>query len=130
MKLFQDRPFLWHVWDGRVDGFSAFVHYHRLDCRGLEKLNYTLINDWIVRADDSGKADSARALQARLARIVEGEIPYDIFARWKPLQLQPLGWTPDIDDGVRMNIRPFVAAEVLREQAQVGGVGGGELPTH
>ena len=30
-KLFHDRPFLWQVWDGMKDGFSAFLHYHRLD---------------------------------------------------------------------------------------------------
>ena len=27
---------------------------------------------------------------------------------------QPLGWEPDLDDGVRLNIRPFVTANVLR----------------
>ncbi|MEZ6009349.1 MAG: hypothetical protein R3F05_16520 [Planctomycetota bacterium] len=27
--------------------------------------------------------------------------------RWKPLHEQPRGWDPDIDDGVRLNIRPF-----------------------
>ena len=39
--------------------------------------------------------------------------PYDIFVRWKPLDKQPLGWEPDLDDGVRLNIRPFVEAGVL-----------------
>ena len=34
--------------------------------------------------------------------------------RWKPLELQPIGWHPDINDGVRLNIRPFMTAEVLR----------------
>ena len=30
-RLFQHRPFLWHVWDGRrCDGFHALVSYHRL----------------------------------------------------------------------------------------------------
>jgi hypothetical protein len=78
-----------------------------------------LINDWITRVDDGGKAETARALQARLARILEGETPYDIFVRWKPLKLQPLGWNPDLDDGVRMNIRPFVTADVLRAPVNV-----------
>jgi len=118
-KLFHDRPFLWHIWDGRADGFSAFVHYNRLDRRTLEKLAYTLINDWITRADDGGKAETARALQARLARILEGEAPHDIFVRWKRLKLQPVGWDPDLDDGVRVNIRPFVTADVLRAPINV-----------
>jgi hypothetical protein len=52
-------------------------------------------------------------LQAKLARILEGKAPYDIFVRWKPLERQPIGWEPDFDDGVRQNIRPFIKAEVL-----------------
>ncbi|MCU0757392.1 MAG: hypothetical protein MUE46_20150, partial [Xanthomonadales bacterium] len=32
----------------------------------------------------------------------------------KPLAEQPIGWNPDLNDGVRLNIRPFVKAEVLR----------------
>ena len=34
--------------------------------------------------------------------------------RWKPLDQQPIGWNPDLNDGVRLNIRPFMTAEVLR----------------
>jgi len=30
-KLFHNRPFVWHVWDGRKrDGFHALVNYHKL----------------------------------------------------------------------------------------------------
>ncbi len=29
-RLFHNRPFLWHIWDGRKDGFSALVNYHAL----------------------------------------------------------------------------------------------------
>ena len=36
--------------------------------------------------------------------------------RWKPLAEQPIGWEPDLNDGVRLNIRPFVTAGVLRSQ--------------
>ncbi|EQD24518.1 MAG: hypothetical protein D084_Lepto4C00422G0004 [Leptospirillum sp. Group IV 'UBA BS'] len=34
--------------------------------------------------------------------------------RWKPLELQPIGWHPDINDGVRLNIPPFMMAGTLR----------------
>jgi hypothetical protein len=51
-------------------------------------------------------------LQSELERILEGESPYDIFVRWKPLHEQPLGWEPDINDGVRINIRPWLIANV------------------
>jgi hypothetical protein len=29
-RIFHQRPFVWHVWDGRKDGFHALVNYHRL----------------------------------------------------------------------------------------------------
>jgi len=38
-----------------------------------------------------------------------GEAPYDIFVRWKALSEQAIGWEPDINDGVRLNIRPFLS---------------------
>jgi len=43
---------------------------------------------------------------------VAGEPPFDIFVRWKPLHEQSIGWEPDINDGVRLNIRPFLASDL------------------
>jgi hypothetical protein len=57
---------------------------------------------------------AAQDLKRRLELILEGEPPYDIFVRWKSLAEQPIGWNPDLNDGVRLNIRPFMQAEVLR----------------
>ncbi|MDU8619647.1 N-6 DNA methylase [Pseudomonas syringae] len=118
-KMFQHRPFIWHIWDGLNDGFSALVNYHKLDKAGLERLIYTYLGDWI-RTQQSGMANSedgaqerllaAEALKRELEAILEGEAPYDIFVRWKPLTEQPIGWTPDLNDGVRLNIRPFLYA--------------------
>jgi len=127
-KVFSNRPFVWHVWDGRKDGFSALVNYHRLDRAGLEKLTYTYLGDWIERqraaaGEDVTGADvrlaAARDLRRRLEAILDGEPPYDIYVRWKPLSEQPVGWDPDLDDGVRLNIRPFVEAGVLRSRVNV-----------
>ena len=28
VQLFHQRPFIWHIWDGRRDGFHALVNYH------------------------------------------------------------------------------------------------------
>ena len=42
-KLFHQRPFIWHIWDGRKDGFSALVNYHKLDSALLDKLIYTCL---------------------------------------------------------------------------------------
>jgi hypothetical protein len=119
--LFHYRPFLWHIWDGHKSGFSALVNYHQLTHANLEKLTYAYLGDWVRRqqaAVDAGEAGSdarlqaAKQLQARLKLILEGEPPYDIFVRWKPLSRQAVGWHPDIDDGVRMNIRPFLAQDI------------------
>ncbi len=112
-KLFHDRPFLWWITDGRADGFTVVAHYHRLDHATLERLAYTMLGDWITRLGDDPRAETARILQAKLAQILEGKPPYDIFVRWKLLGRQPLGWDPDLDDGVRLNIRPFVEAGAL-----------------
>jgi hypothetical protein len=112
-KLFHDRPFLWWITDGRPDGFAVVAHYHRLDRANVERVAYSMLNDWIARQGDDPRVEAARILQDKLACILEGEKPYDIFVRWKPLERQPLGWEPDLNDGVRQNIRPFVTAGVL-----------------
>jgi len=122
-KLFLHRPFIWQIWDGLRDGFSALVNYHKLDNRKLQSLIYSYLGDWITRQKQdlaSGidgaaeKLAAAENLKKRLLLILEGDAPYDIFVRWKPLEKQAIGWNPDLNDGVRMNIRPFVIAEVLR----------------
>ena len=125
-KLFHQRPFIWHVWDGRRDGFSVLCHYHRLDRATLEKLTYTLLGDWIERQRTAGdepgaepRLAAALTLQEKLGLILKGEAPHDIYVRWKSLSEQPIGWEPDLDDGVRLNIRPFVTAGVLRSKVNV-----------
>jgi len=132
-ELFHHRPFVWHIWDGRRDGFHALVNYHRLAApngegrRMLEKLLYTYLGDWIdrQRADQKAGVEGADArlaaaehLKSELANILVGEPPYDIFVRWKPLADQSIGWEPDIHDGVRINIRPFMAAKPLGARAR------------
>jgi hypothetical protein len=59
---------------------------------------------------------AAEDLQKRLIKIQDGESPYDIYIRWKPTSEQPIGYHPDINDGVRLNIRPFVEAGVPRSK--------------
>ena len=128
-ELFHQRPFIWQIWDGLRDGFSALVNYHKLDRKNLETLIYTYLGDWISRlkveaasssleksqdgsstiSDPEEKLAAAEALKRRLELILEGEAPYDIFVRWKSLHAQPIGWEPDLNDGVRMNIRPFMS---------------------
>jgi hypothetical protein len=135
-KLFQHRPFIWHVWDGLPDGFAALVNYHKLDRKNLETLIYTYLGDWISRQkqDQASGVDgaeerlaAAESLKKKLEQILEGEAPYDIFVRWKPIEQQPIGWDPDLNDGVRLNIRPFMTvgdvkkkgAGVLRDKPNI-----------
>lgn len=135
-KLFHDRPFVWHIWDGRKsDGFHALVNYHKL-CEGngkgrrlLESLTYAYLGEWITRQTDGVKRGeegaedclaAALELQKRLEAILAGEPPFDIFVRWKPLVEQSISWEPDINDGVRLNIRPFLASDLLGGRAGAG----------
>jgi len=135
-ELFQERPFVWHIWDGLRDGFGALINYHKLDRKLLETLIFTYLGDWITRqkADVVKQVDgaeeklsAAEILKKRLELILEGEQPYDIFVRWKPIEQQPIGWDPDLNDGARINIRPFLTvsdvgkkgAGVLREKPKV-----------
>ncbi len=128
-ELFHQRPFIWHIWDGLRDGFHALVNYHKLagpngaGRQTLQKLTYSYLGDWIERqrADQKngvegadGRLAAAMQLKNELEKILEGEPPYDIFVRWKPLYEQPLGWEPDINDGVRINIRPFMTAKTMK----------------
>jgi hypothetical protein len=118
-KLFHDRPFIWHLWDGRSDGFHALVNYHKFDHATLQKLTYSYLGNWIQQQSDDAKADkpgaaerlgAARILQTKLAAILQGEAPLDIFVRWKSIKEQAQGWHPEINDGIRQNIRPFLLA--------------------
>jgi len=127
-KVFNNRPFIWHIWDGRNDGFSALVNYHQLDKDNLSKLIYTYLGDWIRMCEAKKKAEESGAegllsaalkLKIKLEAILQGEAPYDIFVRWKPLEQQPIGWEPDLNDGVRFNIRPFMEADVLRKKPNI-----------
>lgn len=127
-KLFHHRPFIWHIWDGVKDGFAALVNYHKLTRQNLETLIYTYLGDWIKRQEDEIKQGvdgasirlaAAQKLKSELEKILEGEAPYDIFVRWKPLSQQPIGWEPDLNDGVRLNIRPFFQAGILRKNPNV-----------
>ena len=135
-KLFHDRPFIWHIWDGLNDGFAVLVDYHKLDRKLLEALTYTYLGDWINQQKQENarrntgaekKLAAAERLKKRLELILQGEKPYDIFVRWKPIEQQPIGWNPDTNDGVRLNIRPFVSvpdvgkkgAGVLRDKPNI-----------
>ena len=124
-KLFKHRPFIWQIWDGLSDGFSVLVNYHKLDHKLLETLIYDYLGDWISRQQrdkdhlvdgSEEKLAAAKLLKQRLELILEGEQPYDVFVRWKALEDQPIGWEPDFNDGVRLNIRPFMTVPDIKKK--------------
>jgi len=122
--LFGNRPFIWHIWDGLKDGFSALVNYHRLDRKTLAKLTYSYLGQaWVERqraevrdevAGAEARLTAALELKRKLELILDGEQPHDIYVRWKEKHEQPICWEPDVNDGVRLNIRPFMTTGVLR----------------
>ena len=122
--LFGNRPFVWHIWDGQRDGFSALVNYHRLDRKTLEKLTYTYLGqDWVERQRAEVRDEVAGAetrLSAALGcsgswrRSSRARRPTTSMSGGRTLHEQPIGWEPDLNDGVRLNVRPFVEAGVLR----------------
>ena len=127
-KVYANRPFIWQIWDGLNDGFSVLINYHKLDNKLLSKLIYTVLGSWIYSQKEDmaigiegaeRKLNAAQKLQRKLIDILEGEAPFDIFTRWKDLSHQSIGWNPDINDGVRVNIRPFVVAGVLRDNFNI-----------
>lgn len=135
-SIFHNRPFVWHIWDGRKDGFNVLLDYHKLagpDGQGrrtLETLTYAYLGrDWVERRRDAVKQEIAGAedllaaaeeLKQQLENIITGEPPYDLFIRWKALACQPIEWNPDINDGVRINIRPFMVATLSRGKKSCG----------
>src|SRR5262249_44403327 len=122
------RPFIWHIWDGRKDGFACLANYHKLDHKRMESLTYSYLQDWINAQSAAAKSgrtgadlrlSAAQELQGKLRLTLAGESPYDIFVPGKPLAEQPIGWNPALNDGVRINIRPFVTAGVLRKSPNI-----------
>ena len=126
-KLFHHRPFIWHIWDGlEGDGFHALINYHRLVQNSTEVhsvmdlLITKYLKEWICQQEQGiaqsehgakRRHDAAIRLKEKLEAILTGAPPYDIFVRWKSLRDQPIGWRPDLNDGIRVNIRPFMMPE-------------------
>jgi len=83
-KRFHQRPFVWHIWDGKKDGFSALVNYHLLTFSTLQTLTYSYLGDWIRAQEAEAKAGktgadarllAAQELKAKLELILAGEPP-------------------------------------------------------
>jgi hypothetical protein len=137
-SMYKNRPIFWHISSKQGKGpaaFSALVHYHRFDKDGMAKLRGVYLREAIgvfrreaALADQAGRADDrlewqakveeAEELDRRLQRVQEGfhqgGEDFRILAPWKAEAERPMGWDPDINDGVKVNIEPLQRAGVLR----------------
>lgn len=132
VQQFKQRPIAWHlVSPGRT--FEAFVLYHRLSRETLQKLRAQYAGSLIerLRADQErararGESNRVTEIQlqiedveefrSRIEKIERGdELKYRIRCRWKGEEEtgRPGPYAPDIDDGVKVNIRPFQETGLL-----------------
>lgn len=146
--LYRGRPIFWHISSSQGSApfaFGALIHYHRFDKNRMAKLRSTQLRDTVEDlrrevgiADKAGRAEDRTELQSRLEEVqaldkklqqiqeghhegTEGaERDFRILTPWKDTAKRPRGWTPDLDDGVKVNISPFERAGVLRVRGLVG----------
>ena len=140
--LYKKRPIIWHIASSQGSSstaFGALCHYHKFDANCMAKLRAGYLRDAIEafrreaaladregRTEDriewQGKLEETQALDRRLQAVQEGyheggegrDCDYRILTPWKSPEDRPKGWTPDINDGVKVNIEPLQKAGVLR----------------
>ena len=102
-KRFHNRPFIWHIWDGRKDGFACLVNYHKLDHKLLETLTYSYLRDWITAQAADAKSSktgadlrlaAAQALQEKLKLILAASRPTTSSSAGSPSPSSPSAGTP------------------------------------
>jgi hypothetical protein len=131
-QRFKNRPIAWHL-TSREGTFQALVLYHRLSRDTLQRISNLyaagLINrlkaelQLATERGDERKAQDVRfqiedveEFRDRLRAIEEGrELANRIRCRWKDEDAdgRPGPYGPDIDDGVKVNIRPFQETGLL-----------------
>lgn len=125
-KQFKNRPLAWHL-RSREGALEVFVLYQRLSRATLVKLRAEYAGPRIARlkgeatrAKEEGQERLASDIQIQIEDIedfrqqLEGiergaELRDRIRCRWKDETVdgRPGPYAPDIDDGVKVNIRPF-----------------------
>jgi hypothetical protein len=139
VSQFKRRPIAWHL-TSEKGTIQVIVYYHKFDRNRLTLLRARYIREVL----DSLRKEIGKALQSgtdrntlssiteleakiadvhdfdeRLGRLLAGrDRESRIWCPWKKLEEQPVGWNPDINDGVRVNIAPvqrlgLLASDVL-----------------
>ncbi|HYT79482.1 MAG TPA: BREX-1 system adenine-specific DNA-methyltransferase PglX [Actinomycetota bacterium] len=135
IQQFKQRPIAWHF-TSPEGTFQAFVLYHKLSRETLERLRTKYAGGLInrlraerERAQEWKDTNRVRELdlqiedveefRSRVRAIIEGrEFRYQIRCRWKGEEKEgrPGPYAPDLDDGVKVNIRPFQEAGLLERE--------------
>ncbi len=131
-RRFKNRPIAWHL-RSPEGAFEALVLYHRLSKDTLQKLRVTYAGDRLARlkadqqhAKDRGDTATVTTLQVAIEDVEDfrrtleaiergDDLRHRIRCRWKDETEagRPGPYAPDIDDGVKVNIRPFQEAGLL-----------------
>ena len=140
--LYKKRPIVWHIASSQGSApfaFGVLCDYRRFDANRMAKLRSGYLRDAIetlrreaALADREGRAEARIELQAQFEEVQaldrklqavqeghhegpeNGDRDYRILTPWKSAEERPMGWNPDIDDGVKVNIAPLQRAAVLR----------------
>jgi predicted GIY-YIG superfamily endonuclease len=129
IKQFKYRPIAWHL-TSPEGAFQAFVLYHRISRETLQRLRdvyagalLTRLRAELERASDDAtkqelryRIEDVEEFRTRVTAIEQGkELKHRIRCRWKGEleEGRPGPYAPDIDDGVKVNIRPFQETELL-----------------
>ena len=139
VSQFKRRPIAWHLTSPKGT-FQTIVYYHAFDKNRLTLLRARYVREALESlrkqlgeaqgagtdrqalarvADIEVKIADVQSFDERLRRLLEGrDREARIWCPWKRSGEQPVGWDPDINDGVRVNIAPvqrlgLLAANVL-----------------
>ena len=135
LQQFKHRPIAWHL-TSPEGTFQAFVLYHKLSQLTLQKLRAQYAGEFVSRlhieqerAKNRGDNNAVSELQLKIEDIEEfrsrieaiergDELKYRIRCPWKGEEKngRPGPYAPDIDDGVKVNIRPFQESGLLAQK--------------
>lgn len=139
VSQFKKRPIAWHLTSAK-GAYQVIVYYHKFDKNRLTLLRARHVRQVMEMlrkqlgeaqaagmdrqalskiADLEAKITEIQEFDDKLRQLLEGrEQEARIWCPWKKPEEQPVGWDPDINDGVRVNIAPvqrlgLLASDVL-----------------
>ncbi len=139
-KLYKSRPVVWHLASPR-NTFGCFLYLHKLDRDTLRKVQTLYL--WPFRRGVQSELEAARReaqagaagagkrveqaelaledlaeFEKRLLRVIQAEVKCDI-PNWAEGPYRHGAYDLVLDDGVKVNIEPLQAGEVLRYRKMV-----------